>query len=124
MPVTVEWVDDAHSILLAHVADPWTWDDLFAAGDQASSLVGSVSHPVALVNDFTGTSRTPPNPITRLRELAEHLPTYTERTYMVGIHTLLGEIAVTTYSRVFGALELVPTLEEAYQRITARRGSS
>lgn len=124
MPVVVNWNDEAHTIILTTITDPWGWDELFAAGQQVRAMLDASAHPVALINDFTQTHTLPPQPIIKLRQLADHLPADTEVTFMVGVRTLLGEIAVDTYSRVFSRLQMVPTVAEALDQLAARRDTA
>ncbi|RMG84068.1 MAG: hypothetical protein D6712_11900, partial [Chloroflexi bacterium] len=54
MPVTVEWMDDAHTIILQTYITPWTWDEFYeATAGQTISMLNAVEHPVYIISDYT-----------------------------------------------------------------------
>ncbi len=55
MPISVNWEDEAKTIICYHFQSKWTWDEFFAARDQALSMIDTVSHKVGVIMN------TPPN---------------------------------------------------------------
>jgi hypothetical protein len=52
MPIQVQWEDTAHTLVRLQFERGWTWNDLYAAVEQADRLITSVPHTVHLLIDI------------------------------------------------------------------------
>lgn len=61
MPVSATWYDDACTIIIVRLHDPWTLADLSAAISESRRLSSSTNSMVDLIWDATETSGAPSN---------------------------------------------------------------
>jgi hypothetical protein len=53
MGINVAWTDSTRKIVKLDFQRGWTWDDLYAAIQQADNLITSVSHTVNMIIDIS-----------------------------------------------------------------------
>jgi hypothetical protein len=117
MAVTVEWGNEAKTIIVATIDWPWTWDELGAAWKTNTDMMTSVSHTV---NVFAvgKTSRFPVgNILNNLSHITRHVPdnlglavVVTDNRFQEVINTILFKLS----PRLSKTGHIVHTLEEAY----------
>jgi len=54
MAWTVSWLDDDHSVIVLQPRNPWTWEDLRRAAEQAQAMTLTQPHVVDLVFQLGG----------------------------------------------------------------------
>jgi hypothetical protein len=69
MPIQVQWEDPAHTLVRLQFERGWTWNDLYAAVDQADRLITSVPHTVHLLIDIRKAGGIPGDFISRAGDL-------------------------------------------------------
>lgn len=72
MAMTVEWDNDAKTILCLCYEARWDWDDFTAAEAAMQRLLDSVDHPVDLIFDVSSGSFPPPGAMARFREVTDN----------------------------------------------------
>lgn len=114
MAVTVSWMDSEHPTLLFHFSGRWTWDEFYAAAQQANELAESRYDPlVHSVLDFTDGPHAPPNSLAQLPRIAA-LPGLDRRgsSVVVGAKGMTRQI-VEIFSRLYSRLSYAETVEDA-----------
>src|SRR5215831_17349536 len=53
MTITVDWDDEAKTLLRYRYIGKWTWDEYIAANEQAVRLARSVDHSIDVIADFS-----------------------------------------------------------------------
>lgn len=61
MPVTIDWHDEAKTILRMPISDPWTLAEMNQASEESRKMMSTVSHPVVLIMDASETKGFPKN---------------------------------------------------------------
>jgi hypothetical protein len=74
MPITVQWDDDANTILRLVYIAPWTWDEFFEAFDEATGLVRRADYEVSVINDGRHAGQPPPDLLGHVQATIEVLP--------------------------------------------------
>jgi hypothetical protein len=67
MGINIQWDDDAQTRFRYHFDEHWTWDEFFAAKNQAKPLLDAVGHKFAVIIDLTEVSRLPPDSLAQSR---------------------------------------------------------
>ncbi|NDJ53490.1 MAG: hypothetical protein GYB68_10445 [Chloroflexi bacterium] len=125
MSITLDWYDEAHSILIWRYDKVWTWDELVAISRSQAALVADIPHLVSIVHDFHQTQSLPERFLARLPLI---LPPHLERpanisdiTVIVGLSGALLRTAQIV-SRVFMQVQFAETIEEAAELIINQVG--
>ncbi|MBN1965644.1 MAG: hypothetical protein JW910_13420 [Anaerolineae bacterium] len=121
MAVDVRWADDARTIILIRVQNPWTWLDLLNAAHDAHGMIDAAGHPVAVIYDYSDTATVPGDPILQLPKLAQARHPQETITVAVDVDTSLGQAAVSVYSNVYHRVHFASTLADAYALIAQLR---
>lgn len=123
MPITVEWVNPEHTVLLYKVVGNWNWDNYDAANAITSDWVTSVNHTVALICDFSASTGIPPRVLSHVgRSLRQKRPRNIDPIVVVGITGLLRnltDVLRTLYPRATADIIHAHTLEHAFRLIGA-----
>lgn len=127
MPIAVVWDDDEKSIVVSKFADPWDWNDFYMAGETATMLAGTVSHPVALVSDISGTRSLPANAMVHFRAINRSSIPNVDLVLIVG-----GDTYTNTVIEMFQRLNknepinwiVVSSMSEARRQIAESRANS
>jgi hypothetical protein len=122
MYLTTEWDNPEQTILRVTYHPGWGWVDMEKNAAVERGFLDSVNHKVDMIADFRGTVL-PPGAIIRLPQIAAS-PAYIHVNsglmIMVGSPVFMDEV-VSIYRKVYGKrvdkLHMVPTLEQARQRI-------
>lgn len=131
MPLSVDWYDEAKTIIRIAVTDPWTYEHIQYSLERTGELLNEVSHPVFSVTDFSE-ARTPPKVnISELRKVSAH-PLYSKDSpfagsYIVGVPTPIRisiDIVAKVFPTLFRALKPVPTMEAVQEDIIHRLGQT
>jgi len=123
MPITVDWADPEHSILIYSFVSNWTWDDYDRANLVTHDLIVSVSHEVALICDFSASTGIPPRVLSHIgRSLRQKRPANLNQIIAVGVNGLLRNLADvlrTLYPAATAGIIHAHTLEHAFRLLTA-----
>jgi hypothetical protein len=68
MGIHIAWDNDEHTIFRYTFESRWTWDQFFAAKDQARPLLDACPHPFAVVIDISPVTRLPANSLANSRK--------------------------------------------------------
>lgn len=121
---TVEWADEGKTILLITSPSRWTWDEYFEMVDAMLDCIDSVEYSVSSVFDYSPTVHMPPNTISILPEIARRVHPRQRVMVGVGIRIPLARIGADLFSRTYRRLELVDTVEEAFDLLGVERMQS
>jgi hypothetical protein len=67
MGIHIRWDDADQTSFVYHFDEHWTWDEFFAAKEQAKILLDAVSHKFAVIIDLTEVSRLPADSLAKSR---------------------------------------------------------
>lgn len=70
MSVDVNWFDTAKTIVRYDFSGKWTWNEVYAAVDEAIMLENSVPHRVDVLLNLLDSGHIPPNAITHVKTIA------------------------------------------------------
>lgn len=121
MPFTHEWYNDEKKVIYSQVIGAWTWDEYIGQLDTISAMLDEVDHPVILLGDFSQSGPAPKGIITRMSQITTIFghPNF-DQFIVVAISSWMGKNGAQIFSRVFGALDSVDTLEQAEELIRER----
>jgi hypothetical protein len=74
MPMTVDWDDAEHTLILATISDPTTWDDFNRGVDEIVRLAHTVPHRVDVICDAGPTPMPPGSPLPYLKRAFQLMP--------------------------------------------------
>ena len=74
MPVNVSWDNADHNVVRYDYTGKWTWEEVYAAIDQANALMHSVSHPVSIIHDLTQSAGIPSSALTHAHRITMGIP--------------------------------------------------
>lgn len=128
MPVIMNWYNEEKTIYHAQYIGDWTWDELYAALDNANREFDSVNHVVDVIQDWTKCGKLPPNIISQSRRLIDRQHPRSGINVMVGGNMLFMSLwqvfnqlyTITTRKKVF---IFVDSLEKAVEVIQRERVS-
>lgn len=120
MPVTVDFDNDARTIVRYVFESRWTWDDFYVCWDWMNATLDASDHKIAMIVDMRGSSHIPVDALLHARALERQLhPNYAGALACVGMTTLS-----TLYTNLVSKLApeiadrhtvyFVSTLEEAH----------
>lgn len=70
MTITLDWANEAHTIIYYTVKGRWTWDDLHAVLKHAHAMIDGASRPVDSIVDLRKSIGVPAGPMWQGRRLA------------------------------------------------------
>lgn len=117
MPITVEWGNEAQTILLITYHDPLSVDEIAQAQDEQAAALDGLSHPVTFIINMLNMKDLPANLLTSLPRMGQHrVINHPNLALLIGVVDdfflqRLSEI----FSRVFRKTRAVRTLDEAYR---------
>jgi hypothetical protein len=127
MPITVQWDDDANTILRLVYVAPWTWDEFFDAFDEAAGLVRSADYEVSVINDASHAGQPPPDMLGHLQATVEALPANLGL-MIVAASEFYGKTAVQLLQHLYpdhmSNWRVAPTVDEARAMIQTWREES
>jgi hypothetical protein len=117
MSVSVEWGNEAQTVLYHHYEGAWNWDEFYIILEQAQTMMDSVDHDIDIIIDMRDSHLIPKGTLSHWRCLGDLQRPNTGMTMLVGTNTLvlaLHELMVQVFPRMGENIVLVCTLEEAY----------
>lgn len=124
MPITVEWHDNARSILLYTFSPDWTVADLEAAVNQCREQCAAISHPVAVLLDYQQADAVPESLLGFGRRLFPVINKQISTIVMVGDSPLFRSTYLAimrSIGKTTHAIDFVETVEQALVLIDSRR---
>jgi hypothetical protein len=119
MPLTVNWYNDAHDVLIFKFGDHWTWSEFQAQKSYGDSLMESVTHRCALIMLAPAKVKVPPNAISNGRAMlgnkhrnAELFVITSPDAFVRSLATILGGLP-----NLRGVIQVATTLEEAETKV-------
>lgn len=128
MPITVQWDDEAQTIMRWLFDGKWSWDEYNRAMTESNQQVRSVEHPVDAIMDLTHSSVLPSNVLSNTHAAREeNQPKNIRWIYIVSRQPLLKAL-INIFGRLYqrfskGGLSMVDSLEAAYDDLKARRAA-
>ena len=122
MPIDVIWGDEAKTLAVIHLNEPWTINELADAVDQVAVLMDGVNHPVSPVVDMTDAPRIPPGVLAGFPRVASRMghPNSTGKLYVVGAHRHFRAF-LDIFSNVFRKMEYRETIADI-EPLNGRQG--
>lgn len=84
MTITVEWDNEAQTVLRYTFASPWTWEEYQMAIQQAWDMAGTVDHPTDTITDLSHSRLLPDNLFRNVRQSVVEIPESTRTVVLVG----------------------------------------
>ncbi len=100
MPITSNWYNEEKSILYVQYEGNWSLEDHYKAIDTNSSMIGSVSHPVVAICDFSKSGPIPPQFLTSGRHSEHITPENASQVILFGINRYM-EIIAKMFQKMF-----------------------
>ncbi|NWF68280.1 MAG: hypothetical protein HXY40_04280 [Chloroflexi bacterium] len=126
MPVTVQWDDDAHTIIYFRLTAPWSWDDYEHGDQQVRALLDSVNHTVDIILDFASMGMLPLNSFPYIRRAAIDIHPNQGMVAILGINAflrMLGNAMEAVYPQIATTRRPAASKEEAYRMIAQARAA-
>ena len=121
MPITTEWLDDRHEVIIRYFASRWTWDEFNDGLTVINDLANSVPHDVVLFMDMRETHTIPPgNVVTIGRALINQLPNSVPQIICVTQSQLIevfADLVLKVIPNWRNRIKFVRKIEEAEQLI-------
>lgn len=89
MTVQSSWYTDDHTIIHMEFIGKWQWSEFHTAFDESRRLVDSVSHPVDILMDFTGSDQIPNGAITHVKRAANDVHPNRRFVVVIGVSKML-----------------------------------
>lgn len=127
MSITVEWDDDAQTILRYSYSGAWTLDEFVASLDQAYALIDQQDHLVDLIHVILPDARTPSGMFSALGHIKAKRHPRQRHQIVIGASPFMKRLTQITGAVVLQAREVVfvDSLDEAYARLNImRRGTA
>jgi hypothetical protein len=126
MSVTVQWDNEAKTVLRYDIAGRWTWEEFYAAFEQGKQMMNDITYPVDFILhplDMVSQTYLPPNTITQTMALNRQRTHNAGRTVVVSqspvARTMLTILAKIS-SLVGQNYVIVKTLDEAHTVLAAQ----
>ncbi len=126
MPVQMRWDNEEKTILVAAYVGSWTWEEFFAARDQANRQLDEVDHQVDIIHDWSQSGGFPHNIFANAKSLIPKMHPRTARNVHVGVSPYfmtMWQLFSRLYAAVAGEKKFVfvNTLDEARKILTAEK---
>lgn len=114
MPVTVEWGNNAQTLVVMHLTEPYAMAEVADGVDQINALMETVSHRVTPAVDLSAAHSLPKGALGGYNHVASRMghPNSTGWLIMIGASRRMKPI-LDIFSRVFRKIEYAETLENA-----------
>ena len=120
MSVNLVWDDSQRTTLRFDYEGEWTWNEWYAAMDEAETLIHELGDTVYFINNLGDSTYLPKNAMTNFKQNAIHFHSLVRATVMVS-ENLFIKVMYNTFKRFAGAWAeqyyFVTSLEEARQMI-------
>jgi hypothetical protein len=122
----MDWDNEDKMILVAFYIGSWTWEEFFAAREQANHALDTVDHPVDIIHDWSQTSHFPPNILGNAKNLIPRMHPRTALNVHVGVNPYfltMWQLFNRVYTAVAGEKKFLfaDTLEEARRKLAAEK---
>ncbi len=124
MPITVEWHNNARSILLYTFSPDWTVADLEAAVNECKHHLSSIAQPVAVLLDYQQADAVPESLLGFGRRLFPVIDKRISTIVMVGASPLFRSTYLAilrSIGKITHTIDFVETVEQALALIDSRR---
>ena len=122
MPITVEWTNTQHTMILYRLIGEWTWDDYDAANRLTADLLDRVDHTANLICDFSDSTTIPSRVLSNVgRSLRQKRPANLDQVIVVGVNGLLRNLAdvlSTLYPTATAHIIFAHTRDHAFRLLT------
>ncbi len=125
MPMSLEWANDEHNVIIATIDWPWTWDDLSDAWKSGMEKVNSVPHDVHTIVVARTTRFPVGNILSNLTGITKHAPKniglaimVTENKFQEAINNIFFKLSPGLRQKG----RVVSSLEKAYELIAEFEG--
>lgn len=114
MPVTVEWGNEAQTLVIMRLTEPFSMEAVADGVDQINALMDTVSHRVTPAVDFRAVHGLPRGALASYQRVASRMghPNSTGWLIMIGVRRFMKPL-LDIFSRVFRTIEYADTLEDA-----------
>jgi hypothetical protein len=124
MGVTVQWDDDAKTVIRYDFEGDWDWTEFGVKAQEAFAMTRSVEHKVDTISNFKPGAKVPQDAFFQFRRAMTKAPKNRGITVIVGA-TLFIRTLVTVFSRIYKQLgerlQLADSLEQAQTILQERR---
>jgi hypothetical protein len=105
MAIDVQWSQEHSDVLLMTFQGTWSWQDYYASGEYARTLIAMHPSPVHIIYDLQPSTANVNSPVLHLRHFAAHLP----QNARLGLHVYIGastfwRACITAFSRVYPSI--------------------
>jgi hypothetical protein len=124
MTVTVSWYDPKQEIVLYVFEGHWTWDELYAAYNQAIVMEKSAPYRVDVVLDLLKSKSVPANALLHVKNISNKQPENLGLTVIVTPNAFVRALynaGTQFYKGIAHYFRVVPTVAEALQMIADDR---
>ncbi len=122
MPVSVNWDDNAHTLICFRIAGHWTWQEFNWAWLESVAMLNSVPHKVHTIIDIADNISVPPDLLTQSVNLVRLQPRNTGLAFIItnsGFLNLLLATLKRIIPRESAYLRSVPNVEAARRTLAA-----
>ncbi|HLA45057.1 MAG TPA: hypothetical protein VJZ27_16550 [Aggregatilineales bacterium] len=124
MPIHIEWMDRAHTIVKHTYEEPWTLQEYYELLEENHRIIDKTGHVVDVINDLRQIRQLPDEMIPALHRSIELIHPNEGFKVMVAANTLariLVESVYITMRRDITTIIFANSIEEAIEMILARR---
>jgi len=122
--IRVAWDNIDKTVIRFEFEDSWTWDDLYAASDEATTMLDTVHNMVDFILNVRNANQIPRDFMNHAGDIASGENPKRGLLIVVGANRLLRTIGGTLrrlFPQATKDVEIVGTLEEAYEVISKQR---
>jgi hypothetical protein len=114
MSIHVTWGNEAQTLLVMRVQEPYTADEFVDGVEAVNALMGMVDHQVCPAMDFSTTRTLPMGALATYKRIASQMghPNSTGGLIVIGAHRAVRSL-LDIFSKVFRKIEYAETLDEA-----------
>jgi hypothetical protein len=114
MSINVSWGNEAQTLLVMRVHEPYTADEFVDGVEAINALMGMVDHRVCPAVDFSTARTLPMGALANYRRIASKMghPNSTGGLIVIGAHRTVQSL-LEIFSKVFRKIDYAETLEEA-----------
>lgn len=124
MSIEIIWDNDEQTIIRVTFPEEWTWDEWLAIDEITNPMLNSVNHKVCYLADMRRTKRVPTGlKLDIAREVLEFRHENSDMLVVLGMNQMikaLFKVVLMALSRVRTRIEIVDTIDEAYEHIHFR----
>ena len=122
MPITVNWFDASHTILVQEYQTPWTWDIYHKSIEEINVQMDTVNHKVDLIVDFSRGAVLPAKALSHFRRAVTDIHPNRGLVVMIGMNpylTALTEVLAQMVPHSTARSRIAESLDEAIAIIHA-----